>query len=221
MKSKIFLQLIILCFSCFWQTAEAAETIGRSEAVAWVEDKGQLLLKTFSKSDLQTKYRELDNLFLNYVDLDYIGKFVVGKYWRQMTPEQREKYLPLFKRYSMAIYKSFPLNFSFRISFKITDVKLEADYADVTALIDLDPEVQNIQDKKTFLVGFRLRKIAGTLKIIDLKLAESSLILSYRNRFYEMIHNNDDEIEWFLEDLEMTTVSTEETNQMRLRSEIQ
>ena len=72
-------------------------------------------------------------MFLNDVDLDYVGKFVVGKYWRQMTPEQRERYIPLFKRYSLSLYKNFPLSFDFKINFKITGVKLDRDYADVTA----------------------------------------------------------------------------------------
>ena len=57
------------------------------------------------------------------------------------------------------------------------------------------------------------------LKIIDLKLAESSLILSYRGRFYEMLRSVDDEIEWFLEDLEMITASAEAQNQMKLEQQ--
>ena len=72
------------------------------------------------------------------------------------------------------------------------------------------------QPAEKFLVGFRIHKVGGKLKIIDLKLAESSLILSYRGRFYEMLRRNDDEIEWFLEDLELITSSAEQQNQMTL-----
>lgn len=219
MKSKIFLRLIILCLIGLFSFKAAAEPISDAEAGTWVNEKGQLLLKTFSEPDIRKKYEALDDLFLNYVDLDYIGKFVMGKYWRQMTQEQREMYLPLFKRYSLGIYKSFPLDFALNINFSITGVKIESGYANVVTAIDLDPAAPQEQ-KKIFIVEFRLNKNNGKIKIIDLKLAESSLILSYRSRFYEMIKNNDDELSWFLEDLEMTTISTERTNQMRLEGKI-
>ena len=66
---------------------------------------------------------------------------------------------------------------------------------------------------------FRLRKQGKEIKIIDIKFAESSLILSYRNRFYQMVAEVEGDIEWFLEDLETTVVSTERTNQQKLQEE--
>ena len=219
MKSKIFLQLIIFCFACFVGLASAAEKINPKEAEAWANQKGRALLDAFSLQDLKSKYAKLDEMFLNDVDLDYIGKFVVGKYWRQMSKEQQARYIPLFKRYSLSLYKGFPLNFDFDIDFKVTNVKTEKNYTDINTLITLDGEPQNTQNQNSFLVSFRVHKVDGKLKIIDLKLAESSLILSYRGRFYEMIRELDDEMEWFLEDLETITVSAEQQNQMKLEQQ--
>lgn len=219
MKSKIFLQLIIFCFACFVGLASAAEKINPKEAEAWANQKGRALLDAFSLQDLKSKYAKLDEMFLNDVDLDYIGKFVVGKYWRQMSKEQQERYIPLFKRYSLSLYKSFPLSFSLDIDFKVTNVKLEKDYADITTQIILDEPELAAQNQDKILVVFRVHKVKDKLKIIDLKLAESSLILSYRGRFYEMLRSVDDEIEWFLEDLEMITASAEAQNQMKLEQQ--
>lgn len=216
MKSNCFLRLIIFFVLLTLALPAAAEPLSEAEARAFGETKGRELLNTFAEKDPAVKYKKLDELFLNYVDLDYISRFVVGKYWRQMTPEQRERYIPLFKRYSLSLYKNFPLSFDFKINFKITGVKLDRDYADVTADISLDGRQQPGQPAEKFLVGFRIHKVGGKLKIIDLKLAESSLILSYRGRFYEMLRRNDDEIEWFLEDLELITSSAEQQNQMTL-----
>ena len=58
------------------------------------------------------------------------------------------------------------------------------------------------EQAQIIMVSFRIRENNGNWQIIDLKFAESSLLLSYRNRFYEMINNVDGEIDWFLEDLE-------------------
>ena len=45
----------------------------------------------------------------------------------------------------------------------------------------------------------------------DLKIEQSSLLLAFRERFQQMIHqDNDDEIAWFLEDLQAIVESMEE-----------
>lgn len=219
MKSNFFLRLIIFCcVFCVFRAACAAP-ITETEAASWARDKGRQLLQTFSEPDLQVRYAKLDEMFLNYVDLDYIAKFVIGKYWRQMTAEQKRRYVPLFKRYALAIYKSFPLDFARNVDFVVSGVKPDRKYADVITEISLagnTPEEQNGAQAQKFIVTFRLTRNNGKLQIIDLKLTESSLILSYRSRFYEMIMQDDGELEWFLEDLELITSSTEETNRQRL-----
>ena len=55
------------------------------------------------------------------------------------------------------------------------------------------------------------------LKLVDVKVAESSLLLSYRGKFYEMISSLDGEISWFLEDLTAMSISAEKINQRNLR----
>lgn len=148
--------------------------------------------------------------------MDYIGKFVVGKYWRQMSAEQQARYQKIFKRYAISVYKGFPLSFEQRISFAVTGAKSGDAYVDVTAAVDVGGK--NEQEKpQVFLVTFRLAEKNSELRIIDLKLAESSLILSYRTRFYELFAADDGDVEWFLEDLENMTSSAEKANNLRLR----
>lgn len=218
MKRNHFLQLIICSLAILFCFSAQAQTISRTEAESWVSDKGQQLLDTFNEPNLAHKYQKLDQLFANHIDLDYIGKFVIGKYWRKMTIEQQQKYQDLFKRYSLAVYKTFPLSFENKIGFEINNVMVGQDYADVSAGIDVGQKNASGQPQK-FLVVFRIIRSGKDLKIIDLKLAESSLILSYRSRFYQMVANADEDISWFLEDLETTVVSTEKTNALRLEQE--
>lgn len=215
MKSKQILQLIIVCLGLLSAPSLRAAEITAAEAKAWAQDKGNLLIETFQVKDLAVKYQKLDELFLQHVDLNYIGKFVVGRHWREMTAEQQQRYQSLFKRYALGVYKSFPLTFEHEIQFEILNADVRKDYTDVSAQINLG---QNFDDPalKKIMVSFRITKKDKNIKLIDIKLAESSLILSYRNRFYEMIANNDGDMEWFLEDLEMTAKSTEQTNKMRL-----
>ncbi len=218
MKRNLFLQLIIFCFVLFLGAKICGASVSKVDAKAWVNDKGRELLDTFNEPNLAEKYRRLDKLFVEYVDLDYISKFVVGKYWRQMSPDQQKRYQEIFKRYALGVYKGFPLSFEQKINFEVNSVQSEKDYTDVTTSIVLEEKKDN-QQPQTFLVVFRLVEVEGGYKIIDLKFAESSLILSYRSRFYELFANDDGDIEWFLEDLENMAVSAEKANELRLENE--
>ena len=66
------------------------------------------------------------------------------------------------------------------------------------------------------MLEFKVAKTDGKIKIYDLKIGESSLILTYRNRFYTMMTEADEEVSWFLEDLETLTVSNEQNAQQKL-----
>lgn len=216
MKSNNFLRLIIVSFLLLSSSFVKASVISADEAKAWADEKGQTLLKAFSEKDTEVKYQKLDNLFLNDVDLNHISKFVIGKYWRQMSDTQKTRYQDVFKRYSLAVYKSFPLEFDMdKIKYTIISAQANAKDTNVVANIDLQMGYKP-EDRQSILVDFRLHKVGGKIKLIDIKLAESSLILSYRNRFYEMISGNDEDIEWFLEDLETITTSTEQVNEENL-----
>ena len=72
MKSNSFLRLIIFSLCLFSALPARAEAITETEARVWTQDKGQRLLNAFAETDLKKRYAELDNMFLNFVDLDYI-----------------------------------------------------------------------------------------------------------------------------------------------------
>ena len=216
MKSKQIFQLIIGCFMLINFPAYAAAPEAK-EAMTWSEDKGNLLLQTFQEKNLAEKYKKLDELFLNYVDLGYISKFVMGKYWREMSPEQQEQYQDLFKRYALAVYKGFPLAFNYPITFSLNNAIVSQNYTEVFATIDLGGNFQEKENQPQKInVIFKLVKNGNDIKIIDLTLAESSLILSYRNRFYQMVAEDEGDMSWFLEDFETIVTSTEKTNRQKL-----
>jgi len=208
MKSKYILKLIIFCLLIITPFAAYSGEIDEKEAAEFAQVQGQKLLGIFAEPDRRIKYKQLDDLFLNYVDLEHISRFVIGKYWRQMDEEQQAQYQDLFKRYATNIYKGFPLNFDKNLDFVVTSSRKEG--KDVFVGTDIE-YIDSSGKKSTFLVEFRMHKRDGRLMITDIKIGESSLILSYRTRFYKMVVDADEDMDWFLEDFELSTISAEKT----------
>lgn len=214
MKSKFFLQLIIYCFAIFVNEAALAQT-PEAEVQNWAQARGEELLDALKENNIPEKYKMLDELYGKYVDSDFIAQFVMGKYWRTMNQTEQEQFKRLFHRYALALYKTYPLDFGNNISFRITQTILQENKAIVYAQIhqkNVNPE-NAIQD---ILVEFSIRKEGKNLKLVDIKIAESSLSLAYRNKFYKMMVEDDGEVSWFLEDFEILVRSIEAKNYKKL-----
>lgn len=50
------------------------------------------------------KEKKLDQLFSSSVDLKWIAKFSLGKYWRDITPEQQNNFVRLYSLYITNLY---------------------------------------------------------------------------------------------------------------------
>ena len=205
MKSKTFLYFITGCILFFTSYVYSASNSLSDEAMMFAETKGREIIQIFQEQDLEERYRKLDELIVEYIDIDYIAKFVIGKYWRQMTDKQREDYRIMFERYGLAFYKTLPLEYAKNFEYDVVGATEEGKFANVS--VNLKVKMGN--DWQNISLIFRLHKPLGKMKVVDVKVAESSLLLSYRSKFYEMIARNDDEIEWFLEDFADLTLSME------------
>lgn len=225
MKSKFFLQLIIcLAFGGGLSVVPvpavsaaqpaAAGSVVPAAAEAWAGQTGRELLDTFRDPDISRRFAALDRLFLENIDFDYVARFVIGKYWRTMTDEQKKTYLQLFKRYALSAYKTFPLDFVDSLSYRVTGASAGKQFTTVSAVVHV--QMSPDQPAEDFVLYFRLHETGGKIKLVDIKLAESSLILAYRNKFYQQIAGLDGEIAWFLEDLETQTLSNENNNRRKL-----
>lgn len=220
-KMKVLLRLIFFLLLTWSVSAEATEKIGVKEAENWANHKGNQILQILADTNLERKYKALDEIFYKDIDLDNAAKFAVGKYWRKMSSEQQKQYVPLFKQYINSIYKGYPLNFGEgEVSFSVAKVLPSKSGVDVWCVIKLKALQQATgQEQSGFNVLFALVKNGGVLQVRDLKIGESSLLLAFRDRFYKMIYNdNDEEIDWFLEDLQTITADNEEKNQQNLDS---
>lgn len=210
MKSKLFLQLIICLLGIWMQICPLrAAVVPENEAVEWVNATGYKLIEALSQKDIMQKYQVLDEMFDQNIDTDYMARFVLGKYWRTLDADQQAEFTALFKRYAVSLYKGFPLDFDLQgLGFDVISTQTSGNYTDIVCRIDL-PEKYRSDTLSSLPVAFKLSKTAGNIKIIDLKIQESSLLLTYRARFMKMIKDVDEDMTWFLEDFTDLTLSNE------------
>lgn len=210
MKSKLFFQVIAIVSLIFlFRSPVYADDLSAKEAETYIHETGYKLIEALGNKDLEQKYEALDKLFYEDVDIDYLAKFVMGKYWRQMSEAQKTQYLSLFPRYVISVYKSYPLDFGTEgLSFEVGKARATGQFMDVPCLILL-PENMRSDVLQNIGVEFKLIKRENRILIVDLKIGESSLLVSYRNRFYVMIAEAGEDMAWFLEDFAMLTESSE------------
>ena len=135
-------------------------------------------MQALSESDPISKYSKLDKMLTEDVNLDYISKFVIGKYARLMNREQQARYSDLFHRYVLSLYKQINLNF------------------DPTRLM---AEFKNLEPQKIPVKFKLIRGASNRIQAVDVEISEVSLVVEYRKQFYRMIRDEDEDMNWFLD----------------------
>ena len=212
MKIKYFLQLITLFLALVFYVPTTAANVNQKEASVWAQNKGDEILQILTSQDSFEKYEKLDNILQNDTDLPYAAKFVIGKYWRTMTDEQQIKYVALFSRYMENLYKSYSLDIKKgAISFQTDKVITGEKNTDVYCTIffnNIQSSAEN-ENPQSIPVIFVIHAENNRIKVRDIKFGETSFLIYYRQYFQQQIHEEyDDEISWFLEDLETRVNNT-------------
>lgn len=210
--------LLILCFllPSAWATPVAVTS---TEAQVWANDKGQELLSTLSEANPAIKYQKLDKMMNEDVNLDYISRFVIGKYGKLMDTDQKKRYDDLFRRYALSTYKRFDLSLAIgNINFTIDNITEHARFTTVSCIVDPGKILKNAEIQK---IPVKFKLIRGTnnkIQAVDVEISEVSMVIEYRKRFYQMIKDEDEDINWFLDKFDDTVKANEKQIQSRLSS---
>jgi len=132
----------------------------------------------------QEKDKRFEKLFNSALDLDFIGKFVLGRYWRTATSEQRKEFIQLYRELNIKTWsKRFDEFKGKSFVFRGTTPSNSAGQIYVNTTVDLG-------EGEPAKVVWRVRENNGTFKIIDIVIENVSLAITARNEYAGFIKNN-------------------------------
>ncbi len=161
---------------------------GAAKASAYVEELGNQAIAaiTDKKLNKEQKQARLDKIFADNVDIAWVGRFVMGRYWREATDTQKAQYL---KEYETFLIKHYTSRFAEYTSgtFKITGTKDDGD-DEYTVSMHL---MGDDKGSEPVLVDYRLRKEERGFKVFDVIVEGVSLITTQRSEFSSVIARHD------------------------------
>ncbi|WP_247887142.1 ABC transporter substrate-binding protein [Azospirillum sp. SYSU D00513] len=176
-----------------------AQTAGQG-AGAFIERLGNQAIATFAnkstpKDQAQARFRELLN---EGFDVPYIGRWVLGRYWNQATPQQQEEYLTLFERMVVDTYANRFVEYSGE-TFKVVNTRSagEADSMVTTQIVRPSGPPIN--------VDWRVRQRGDSYKIIDVMVEGVSMGVTQRQEFASVIEQNGGRIDGLIRALRQRT----------------
>lgn len=159
--------------------AAATTEAGAIQHIKWL---GEQALGTLQRDDMSLEKREaiLAEILSQGFDLPLMARFVLGRYWRRATPEQRDDYVDLFGKFVIKSYSRHLGGFA-GSSFEIFG-------ADPIGKSDI--LVKTVLRRKSgppFTAGWRVRLIDNKHKIIDVIVENISMAVTQRQEFVAVL----------------------------------
>lgn len=174
----------------------AAQSTSPSEAAAFIETIGGEALSLIA-TDRLTGAASLDRfreLFNRAVDVPYVARFVLGRFWNAANPGQQAEYVRLFEAWVVAIYAD---RFRSYAGEKFAVVGTRADGAR-DAVVSTDIERPG---GPAIRVDWRVRGQGPAMQVIDVAIANISMARTQREEFESVILRGGGRVEALLEDL--------------------
>jgi phospholipid transport system substrate-binding protein len=166
------------------QNAQAAAAIDASNPQTLVQSSSQALLADLDanraayRKDISLLQKSIEQNFLPYFDMDYSAQQVLGKYWRDATAEQRQRFKDAFYTSLMRTYGDALVDFT---ADQMKVLPFQGDAAANRATVR--SEVRRSSGAPV-AVNYTLRKLPdGKWKVWDVVIEGISYVKSFREDY--------------------------------------
>lgn len=164
------------------------------ESSEWLKSEIDFILEAYKNSDISKEKRFL--MIENTVNYNFAGtgiaKFISGEAWKNASKETKKIYIKFFKRHLALNIASIMQGYANEEYSLITS---KYDSKNKVSLIDM-----NIFTKSSSItITWRVKKSKERFYIIDLLVADISLVVTKRSEFNSMLKNVNNNLEIFSE----------------------
>ena len=153
-----------------------------NDAAEFINRLGNQAIETLRATDLTLDQREarFRSLLSQGFDLRFMGRFVLGRYWRAATPDQRTDYLRLYGEFLLKTYSARLGGYSGE-TMTVTGARQVSD-KDIIVSTNL-----NRPSGPSIAANWRVRKIDGQFRIIDIMIEGVSMAVTQRSEFASVV----------------------------------
>ena len=145
------------------------------------------------------KDKRFEKLFNNALDLDFIGQFVLGRYWRTSTPAQREAFIEAYRKLNVQTWSKRFDEFKGR-NFIFTGTTP----SNTKNQIFVNSEVPMEQGAPAKVV-WRVEQKGNSYKVVDIIIENVSLAITARNEYSAYIKKAPNGVDDLIKDLQNKT----------------
>lgn len=195
MKKSIFAAILGSVF-LFSASAKANVDVAKADAfVRKVTSEGieEIINANVSQN---VKDQRFEKLFNDALDLDFIGQFVLGRYWKIATPEQRKNFIKVYRELNIKTWSARFDEFkgkSFVFVGSTPSTSKNQIFINSTVAMDQGEPAK---------VVWRVKQSGETFKIVDIIIENVSLAITARNEYTAFIKNNGGNINALIADLQ-------------------
>jgi phospholipid transport system substrate-binding protein len=124
--------------------------------------------------------QKLEGLLRGSMDLPFVGRFVLGRYWRQLDGSQKQAYQTAYEHYVLRLYAG-QLNGYSGESFLVIGSR-EIDDQDTVVSSQLVRK-----DRASVAVDWRVRQTGDNYRVIDVSVEGVSMALTQRQEFASIV----------------------------------
>jgi phospholipid transport system substrate-binding protein len=181
---KLILRAIFAFLFIVNSSAALAYGNSESEAKEFVNKTSQKVMSIIRASNADgSKSQQLTNVFVDTMDIDWIAKFVLGKYWNTISDAEKSSYMSIYRSYLISSYVPLFKKYNHQ-DIVIESIKpLGNDQYMVSTLI------KNENAESSYVVDYRLKFSSGTYKIRDIVAEGVSLLATQRSEFGAIVSN--------------------------------
>jgi phospholipid transport system substrate-binding protein len=162
----------------------APPTVNPADAVAFMNQLWDRALGVLNnKGDPVIRQERFRELFQADFDCPGIARFVLGRYWRNASEEERQEFVKLFGDYVVFVYTARLSNFG-GDAFKIRGSRSDGD----GVLVSTD--ITNPGSTSPLRIDWRLVSDDGSFKINDLIVEGVSMMVTQRSEFASVVQRN-------------------------------